>query len=188
MRLFIGGVVLGGYQLLSDTFWMGRVTPGSSWCEIEGVISWGAMLILATVLADWYYAGPGGRKMVLLGSFGSLVLGVGLSRWVDVSQYHVSASYVLIGLGASGILYWAFDVLTDRLGIRLPLLISWGKNPLLLYLLHYWIWVYAFLKPLSSSWHIQAPLWLIVLQASGFVGLLSVIAWVLDHRGWVLSL
>ena len=37
-------------------------------------------------------------------------------------------------------------------------------------------------------WHHHAPLWLIVIQASSFVGLLSLIAWYLDRRKWILSL
>lgn len=187
-RLAIGGILLGGYQILSDLVWMGRVTGTSSWCEIEGTLGWAAMLILATVLADWYYDQTRGRRFLVLGSLGALVLGVILSIWIEISQYFVSASYVLIGLGASGVLFAVFDLLTDRLRVHLPLLIAWGKNPLLLYLLHYWIWVMAFLKPLASAWHHQAPLWLIVLQAGGFVGLLSLVAWYLDRRRWIISL
>ena len=188
VRVIIGAVVLGGYQILSDKIWMRRLTPYSSWCEIEGVISWAAMLILASVLVDWYYDQPRGRKIYVLGSLASLGLGIVLSNWVVVSQYYVSASYVLIGLGASGVLFAGFDVLTEKLQVRLPLLIAWGKNPLVMYLLHYWIWVLVFLRPLTSGWHIEAPLWLIILQAGGFFGVLSLVAWFLDRRGWIVSL
>ena len=79
-------------------------------------------------------------------------------------------------------------MLTEMLRLRLPLLIAWGKNPLVMYLLHYWIWVLVFIKPLTSSWHIEAPLWLIVLQGSGFVAVLSLVAWYMDRRGWIVSL
>ncbi len=187
-RLAIGGVVLGGYQFLSGNVWVRRVSANSSWCEFEGVISWGAMLILAGVLADWYYDRPRGLRFLALGSLLSLGLGVLLSNWIEISQYYVSASYVLIGLGASGLIFWVFESLTKKLKVHIPLLISWGKNPLVLYLLHYWIWVYVFLWPLSSSWHVQAQLWLIILQAVGFVGLLSFVARFLDRRGWIISL
>ena len=187
-RLIIGGVVLGGYQVLSDDIWMRRLTPNSSWCEIEGVTSWAVMLVLASVLADLYYDQPRGRRIYVLGIVASLGLGIGLSNWVDVSQYYVSASYVMISLGASGVLFAGFHVLTERLRVRLPMLIAWGKNPLVMYVLHYWIWVIAFLMPQTSGWHIEAPVWLIVLQASGFVGVLSLVAWFLDRHGWIVSL
>jgi hypothetical protein len=146
------------------------------------------MLILASVLADWYYEGTKGQRYFVLGSVASLGLGILLSIWVEVSQYFVSASYVLIGLGASGIIFAVFHLLTERLRVRLPILIAWGKNPLVLYLLHYWIWVFVFLKPLASTWHHQAPLWLIFLQAGGFIGVLSLVAWYMDRRGWIISL
>ena len=72
VRLIIGIVVLGGYQVLLDNVWIGRVTPSSSWCEIEGVIGWAMMLILASVLADLYYDRPRGRRICILGSLASL--------------------------------------------------------------------------------------------------------------------
>ena len=188
VRLIIGVVVLGGYQVLSDNIWMRRVTPSSSWCEIKGTLSWATMLILASVFADWYYDRPQGRRFYILGSLASLGLGIVLSTWVDVSQYYVSASYVLISLGASSALFAGFHVLTERLQVRLPMLIAWGKNPLVMYVLHYWIWVFAFIGPQTSEWHIEAPVWLIVLQASGFVGVLSLVAWFMERRGWIVSL
>ena len=188
MRLIIAAVLLGGYQVMLDKVWMGRITASSSWCEMEGTLGWAAMLVLASVLADWYYDQPRGRMNYVLGSLVSLGLGVVLSNWIDVSQYYVSASYVLISLGACGVLFIGFDVLTEKLRARLPLLIAWGKNPLVMYLLHYWIWVFVFLRPQISSWHIEAPLWLIVLQAGAFVGVLSLVAWFMDRRGWIVSL
>jgi predicted acyltransferase len=188
MRLVAGITLLGGYQLLSDRFWWGRVTATSSWCEVEGTLGWAAMLLLASVLADWPCGQPRGRRFFLLGSATALAFGIGLSRWVVLSQYYVSASYLLISLGVSGVLFLGFQVLTDHLQVRLPLLIAWGKNPLVLYLLHYWIWVLVFVRPLRPSWYLEAPLWLMVLQAGGFVALLSLVAWYLDRQGWIASL
>lgn len=188
VRLIIGAVLLGGYQVMSDKVWMGRVSASSSWCEMEGTISWAAMLILASVLADWFYDQPRGRKIYILGSLASLGLGIVFSQWIVVSQYYVSSSYVLISLGASGVLFAGFHVMTENLQVRLPMLIAWGKNPLVLYLLHYWIWVFVFIYPQTSGWHFGAPVWLIVLQAIGFVGVLSLVAWFMDRRGWIVSL
>jgi hypothetical protein len=188
VRLFTGVVLLGGYQILSEQIWMRRVTPTSSWCEIEGTLSWGALLILASVLADCYFNGTRGRRIFVMGSLASLGMGIIASYWIEISQYFVSASYVLIGLGTSGVLFSAFHWLTETLGVRLPLLIVWGKNPLLMYLLHYWIWVLVFLGPRTSGWHTEAPLWLIVVQASGFLWLLSLVARYFDRKGWIISL
>ncbi|MFL7812624.1 MAG: DUF5009 domain-containing protein [Anaerolineales bacterium] len=187
-RLVTGGVLLGGYQLASNQLWLDKVTAGSSWCEMEGTLGWAALLILATVLADWYTEKPRGRQFLALGSLVSLGLGIVLSQWIVISQYYVSASYVLISLGVSGLVFAGWDALNEKLDVRLPLLSSWGKNPLLLYLLHYWIWVFVFVKPLSSGWYLLAPLWLVCLQAAGFVGVLSLVAWYLDRRGWIVSL
>lgn len=187
VRLIIGAAMLGGYQILLGNVWADRV-PNSVWCELEGVLSWAAMMILASALADLYYDRSRGRRMYILGVLASLGLGIVLSKRVDVSLYYVSASYVLISLGVSGLLFAGFHVLTEKLQVRLPMLIAWGKNPLVMYLLHYWIWVFVFLKPQANGWHFEAPVWLIVMQASGFVGVLSLAAWFLDRRGWIISL
>jgi len=183
----MGVVVLGGYQHLVDSVWIERV-PTTPWCIAEGAISWAAMLVLASVLAEWFYDRPRRRWMYFLGSTLSLGSGIVLSQWIDTSLYYVSASYVLIALGASALLFAGVHLLTEKLRVRLPLLIAWGKNPLVMYLLHYWIWVFVFLMPPSSGWHLEAPAWLIVLQAGGFVGVLSLVAWFLDRRGWIISL
>ena len=164
------------------------MSPNSSWCEMEGTLSWAAMLILASVLADGYDDWLRGARFFILGSLLSLGLGIILSTWVTVSQYFGSASYILISLGVCGLLFAGIHVLTEKLRVRLPLLNAWGKNPLLLYVLHYWIWVFVFLKPQTGGWHIEAPLWLIFLQASGFVGVLSLVAWFFDRRRWIISL
>ena len=187
-RLAAGGILLTGSQIITDQVFLYRVTGTSSWCEIEGTLGWGAMLILATVLADWLYNQDHAQRNFLFASLGFLGLGLGLSAWIEVSQYFVSASYVLISIGVSGIIYLGFHLLSKKLDIRLPLLVAWGRNPLLIYLLHYWIWVYAFLYPDSRTWHYHAPIWLIILQACGFVGLLSLVAWYLDRRRWILSM
>ncbi len=187
-RLVVGSGLLAGYQVLSNRVWMEQVTVGSSWCEMEGTLAWAALLILASVLADLFYDQARSSRFFLLGSLAALGSGIILSRWIVISQYFVSASYVLISLGASGLLFALFHYLTERIRVRLPLLIAWGKNPLLLYLLHYWIWVFVFVRPLSAEWYTMAPLWLVCLQAAGFVGVLSLAAWYLDRRGWIISL
>jgi predicted acyltransferase len=188
LRLTIGAIVLGAYQVLSDKIWMRRLTPNSSWCEIEGVFSWAAMLVLASVFANLYYDSPRGRKIYVLGSLASLGLGIVLSEWIDVSQYYVSASYVLISLGASSLLFAGFHILVNRLRVSLPILSAWGKNPLVMYVLHSWIWVIVFLMPQASRWHREAQVWLVILQVSGFIGVLSLVAWFLDRHRWIVSL
>ncbi len=187
LRLVIGLIGLGGYQIWLDKILIEQI-PDTPWCIVEGAVSWAMMLILASVLADFYHNRSRGHWIYSLGSLTLLGLGIALSKWVEVSHYYVSATFVLISLGASGILFIVFHLLTEVLRVRLPILIAWGKNPLVLYVLHYWIWVYVFLLPRATGWHFEAPVWLIILQASGFVGVLSLIAWFLDRRGWIVSL
>jgi hypothetical protein len=56
--------------------------------------------------------------------------------------------------------------------LKLPILTDWGRNPLLLYLLHY-VLLAIFVLPAIPLWYVQAPLWLVILQILALVGELS---------------
>ncbi|MCJ7623612.1 MAG: hypothetical protein MUO76_08915, partial [Anaerolineaceae bacterium] len=116
-----------------------------------------------------------------------LVLGILLSLIVPISKNRVSASYVLISLGSSGLCFWAFHLLSGRYSARWRVLSAWGRNPLLLYLLHFLL-LGLIVLPGIPVWHAQASLWLVGLQAAILVLILSWIGLSLDRRKWYLSL
>jgi len=161
-RLGAGMALLAGYQLLLDGFWT-NVVHRSVWGGIQATLSWSAMLILATAMADLFHNPRHGQKVHLWSAILSLALGILLSFWIPLSMHRASASYVLIGLGASGIVFAGFEWLSDRTQRRLPLLSAWGKNP-------------------------EASVRLICVQASAFVGALSGLAWFLEQQKWHVSL
>jgi predicted acyltransferase len=116
-----------------------------------------------------------------------LTVGVGLALAVPVSKNRVSASYVLITVGASALIFGLFHLLDSRWRLRLPVLSEWGKNALLLYLLH-GVLIGVFALPAVPGWYVQAPPWLIALQATALLVALSGIGIYCNRRGWFLSL
>ncbi len=180
VRLAVGLLLLWAYQLLLDRYWVGIVLL-SRHGGIQGSLAWTAMLILATVLADLFHSPPHGWKIHALVSTLVLVAGLGLSTWVAISKNRVTASYVLITLGVSGLLFMVFYMLTDHLRLRSSLLTACGKNPLLLYLIHQ-VLLGLFVLPNNPAWYAAAPLWLVVLQATALVGALGWIGVELDRR------
>jgi predicted acyltransferase len=186
-RWAIGLALLGGYQLALDHFWKATVL-GSPHGGLPGALSWSAMLILATALADLYFEGKkGSQKTFLLAVGAVLILGVVLAFWAPVSKNRVSASYVLLSLGASGTLFYGFDLLVERVGVRLPGLSACGRNPLLLYLCHD-VLLGVFVLPGLPLWYAQAPAWLVVLQSLGLLAVLTAVALVLDRKRLYFSL
>lgn len=151
-----------------------------------GALSWGALLILATVLADWYHDPVGRRMGMTWGSLAMLLAGLAAAAVIPVSKTRASASYILISLGLSALVFLGFHALGER-GLRLPILSTWGRNPLVLYLLH-GVLLGIFALPPVPGWYVDAPLWLVGLQAAAFVAILSWIGWRLDRRGWYVSL
>lgn len=185
-RLLLGLGLLVGYQVLLDRLWLTAVL-GAPHGGLTGSLAWGAMMILSTSLADLFHASGRGRKAFTWASLGVLAAGAGLGFVVAVSKHRVSASYVLISLGISALLFLGFHFLADRYRLRLPLLVSWGKNPILLYVLHL-VLLGLFALPDAAWWYTGAPLWLACAQAGFLLAVISLVAWWLDGKGWVFRL
>lgn len=185
-RLGVGAVVLGGYQVLLDRYWV-DVTIRSPHGGLQGALAWGAMLILSTVLADLFHDVARGCKVYPWASLAVLALGVGLAFLFPVSKHRVSSSYVIVTLGVSALVFWGFHLLNEGLRVRVPLLSAWGQNPLLLYLLHY-IGIGLFFLPGVPALYTNAPLWVVGLELALLLAALSWIAWRLQRSGYIFSL
>ena len=117
----------------------------------------------------------------------ALAAGLLLSAVAPISKNRVSASYVLVSLGASGLLFAVVLLVADRLRLRPSYLRWWGVNPLLLYIMHYLLLALVVL-PDVPWWHVQASIPLVVAQAAVIIAILSVAAWLLSRRRRVFSL
>jgi predicted acyltransferase len=175
--------ILTAYQYLLDRYWVSRVLQLSHG-GLPGSLAWGAMLILAMGLADLYHERRSGLRL-LGGVLVCAALGVGLSFLSPVSKNRVSAAYVLVSVAISGAVYLAFHWALARR--RLSLLVAWGQNPLLLYVLHM-VLLGAFVLPPRLGWYAMAGWPLIAVQLSLLMGALSAVAWYLYRKGWTLAL
>ena len=179
-RLVFGIVLLSVYQVLLDHYWIKEVLVAphnGPW----GALSWGAMLILATVMADLYHDTRFDRRLYLLVSAAWVLAGLLGSMWIPLSKHRASLSYVLLSIGLAGLLFYLFHIGVEKWKWKLSLLTEWGRNPLLLYLISYVILgIYAL--PPVPVWYVQAPLWLVILQILVMVGILSWVGRVLNQR------
>jgi predicted acyltransferase len=208
-RFCVGLALLAAYQVLLDLLWLPLVL-GSSHGGLPGAMSWAAMLIIATAAADdsrtgsaaggrrapgkrGVPAGEGALSVSRLAIWGAgmlaagIILAVLLPELAPISKNRVSASYVLVSAGASSLLLAAFSIFSDTVKQRIPLLSAWGKNPLVLYVLHYIILGIVVL-PGVYWWYEGASPLLTICQAVGLVGALSMIAWLMEKKGFIVSL
>ncbi len=184
-RFLIGLAILALYQYLLDAFWLNRVLADPHG-GLLGAISWSGMLVLATVLADSFFSRDGERRLrgaALLSALAGLLL----SGLFVISKNRVSATYVLLSLGLSGLLFSACQILVEQFHLRCRWLESWGRNPLLLYLLHLLLLGLVVL-PGQAALYAQAPLWLVLVEAFVLLAALSAVAWALDRRKVYVSL
>ena len=193
-RIGIGLGLLTAYQALLACCWLDAVRSAphnGPW----GSLSWASLLILATVLADGYHdlalrwrKAPRAGLVLLVGLLVSLFVGWLVSLAIPVSKTRASASYILISLGLSALIFLGFHALSvSGRGLRLPFLSAWGRNPLLLYVLHGVLLGFFALPPIPG-WYVDAPPWLIPLQAAAIVLILTWVARWLDARRWYISL
>lgn len=179
-RWGIGLGILAIYQVLLDRFWLAdvMVAPHNGpW----GALSWGPMLILATAVADLYHDERLSQRVYPLISAGLVIAGLALSVLVPLSKHRASASYVILSLGLSGLVFYGFHLLQEFYQFKVPLLTDWGRNPLILYVLHYFILaIYAL--PDIPAWYVEAPLWLVVVQLTTLIGILSLVGHYLNQH------
>jgi predicted acyltransferase len=184
-RWIIGLIILVGYQLLLDQYWLDQVINAVH-NGPQGALSWGAMLIIATSLGDLYQQVERRRLFPWI-SLILVVCGGILAFVVPLSKHRASASYVLLSLGLSGLTFYVFHLLDSRYRFQIPILTDWGKNPLLLYILH-GIFLGLFVIPPYPGWYFSAPIWLVLIQATLLIAILSWIGIYFNRRGWYLTI
>jgi predicted acyltransferase len=185
-RWFIGAAILVVYQIILDHYLI-NLTVLSPNGGLFGSLNWGAMLILGTALADLFHDKGRLNKYFPWASLAVLAVGVALAFFVPVSKHRVSSSYVLITMGASALLFLLFHWLSSRFNWKSHFLGVWGKNPLVLYFLHYII-IGVFFVPGIPAIFQAAPLWLVLLEIVILIGGVSAVAFWLDHKNIVISL
>lgn len=180
VRLAVGLLLLGLYQFLLQRFWLSDVLAAPHG-GFYGAISWSAMLTLATAFADLFHQTSHRVRNLVLVSMAAVLIALLLTLWFPVSKNRVSAPYVLLSLGLSGLLFTACHLMVDRFKLSLRLLTLWGKNPLVLYVLHMLLLGFVVLPGLPALYS-QAPWWLMLLEGGVLVSVLTLAAWILDKR------
>ena len=175
-RALVGLSFLAAYQVLLDRFWLAGVLRWSMG-GFYGSLSWATLLVLATVLADLYHHPGRGRKFYAPAVIVLLAAGVTLAYNVPVSEHRVTASYVLIGLGFSGLVFSLVDLLARYLRLDIHALVACGQNAFALYIIHYALIGILFLPGIPSL-YTDAPFWLVVTEISVLVtGIIAIAYW-----------
>lgn len=179
-RFVLGLSILALYQFLLNRFWLSTILSEPHG-GLLGAISWAAMLILATVLADIFFSPRNGPRRLISASAGMLLAALILSLWFPISKNRVSPPYVLLSLALSGLLFSACHILVEQFKLRSRLLVLWGRNPLAMYLLHLLLLGLVYLPGIPSLYE-QAPVWLVIVEAFVLLAALTWVAWWMDKK------
>ena len=179
-RLAAGAALLVVYQFALDR-WILQPVLASVQGGFYGTISWGAMLVIATAMADMRRKG---LRPYVLTCIVLAAVAVASVFLVPVSKHRVSLSYVLVTLAISALVYLLFELGSRFVKNQPGYLCWWGENPIVLYILHLFI-LGLFELPSAQGWYAQAPVWLVIIQLSFLIGVVSFAAWDL-HRHRIL--
>ncbi len=176
-RFAIGLLILFGYQYLLDEWALSSVLH-SAQGGFLGAISWGALLILSTAVADVWRKGLGPYLICCAVLAVAAVLSALL---VPVSKNRVSLSYVLIALAISAVAYLLTELVSRIVTKSAGFLCWWGENALVLYLVHLLI-LGLLVLPRAGWWYADAPIWLAGLQLAVLLTATSLLAWWMHRR------
>lgn len=166
-RMVAAVVLLVGYQWGLETMWLEQVLA-SPQAGLPGVLSWSALLMLATVVGD-------SSPRVFWGAL-SIVSGAALSLVVPLSKHRMSIPFVLVTFGAAVIVFLVMR------RVRAPaFLLAWGRNPLVMYCAHL-VLLGAFLVPEARWWHFEASVGQAIVQFVAYALVLHLIARTLERR------
>jgi|WetSurMetagenome_2_1015567.scaffolds.fasta_scaffold39820_5 predicted acyltransferase len=183
-RLAAALAVMGAYQWALDAYWLDRVLA-SQVAGLRGAISWAALLMLSTVFADLALEKRWKRYVGLAAL--SLAAGLALASLFPISKHRMSCTFDLTVCGIAALAFAAFEALAERRSPLFSVLEIWGRNPLVLYVLHLLL-LSVFLLPSAPWWHADAALWLLLLELAALGGVLHLVAWSLDRKRVTISL
>lgn len=176
-RFAIGTIILCAYQYLLDDGMLHSVLS-SVQGGFFGSVSWGALLVLATAVADIRRKGTVpyavGCALLIVAAMASVLV-------APVSKNRVSLSFVLITLAVSAVAMLIMELGARAVGARAGYFCWWGENALALYLLHLLLLGLIEFPPLPE-WYWDAPLWLAALQLAALLAVTSAAAWLLHRR------
>ena len=185
-RLCAGLTLLGLYQVLLGNFWLETVKR-SPHGGIPGSLGWGGLLILSTAAGELFLDERRGRWLFPVASLAFVGAALLLSRFIPISKARVSPSYVLLSVGVSALAFLLVWALTEKAGSPSRLLEAWGKNPLLLYVLHI-CFLAVFLLPAVTDYLATSPFAVVAAQDLCMAGALSALALWLNRRDWILKI
>jgi len=183
-RAIIACGTLGVYQILNQGP-IRKMVFTSDHGGLLGCLSWAAMLLLCTVMAELYEKGmkyflPATAFLAVQAAMSAIIM--------PVSKNRVSMSYVLISVAACCVIYLLVDLFTKKLPMVKKGLVSWwGENPMLCYCLHLMMMgVTRF--PFLMLGIEERALWIGLLDTAVIFTVISLVAWQMHKRGKRISL
>lgn len=102
-----------------------------------------------------------------------------MAIWLPVSKNRVYSSFVVISRAFSAALFWVFHLMNREQHGENNLLTLWGKNPLMLYIMHFLLIGVVFLPGIPGLYE-QAPIWITMIESFVLLASLTWIARILD--------
>jgi fucose 4-O-acetylase-like acetyltransferase len=115
------------------------------------------------------------------------ILGIVISPYIPISPNRVSVTFILVSSGICGYLYIIIVFLIEYSKRRFHRIEAWGKNPLMIYLVHSLL-LACFVLPPLPGWYKEASPLLTIIQILIFLTILHYLARFFSRRGLILHI
>ncbi len=153
---------------------------------ILGAFGWGAMLIFGMFIADLYFSK---KENALIVSLLFTAIGVFLVQWLGLIRMDTcSPTFILVGVGLSGLIFLFFDLFDKIYYSKFDPLAWWGKNPIIMFLLEFFVLGGVYGELLNDTLIANATFASALVQGLIVTILLTLIAYLLSRRKKSISL
>lgn len=184
LRLFVIALLLGSYHFIILTH-VGDLIISSEHGGPLATISWATIILFASMIGDLLKQPTLTEtlKKISLLTLLPLTIGLLLTQTIALEKTTVSVSYIFLSTGIVSLLFVLFIVMNDLLKMTIPFLASFGKNALVVFLLHYLL-----VKIAHKLTQTTDPIWIVLLGLLSILFISFLIAYFLEYKKLYLKL
>lgn len=154
-----------------------------------GVFGYVSMLLLTLSFSELFFSRKDVRinKPYLFLALGLICLGIVMELIVPFMRSPYTFSFISIAIGIVALIFQLVHLLSNRYNFSEGIFCIWGKNPLIIYLIHFAL-LAPFYIPENPKWFVQAHPLLVAFQTLCYWGILNMVAILLNRKNKVIRI
>lgn len=155
-----------------------------------GVIGWSALLLFGLVMGDMFfkYRKKAGLWPYALASIGFFVLGIVVSIWIPIVHLNATLSYNMITIGVNSFIFLLLFLVSEKIWKKPGFLCSWGSSPIIVYVVHFVLWLIISVFSVNKTWFSDISLTLFIPLIIVYFGIIQSIVMLLQKNNRIIKI